>query len=104
MAPIRNTVCVGCGQVSYMRLCGLCEEAQKQEIPKAISSATFKLFGVDVKCYVLDNGKRIIDESSIAALMEAMAAAPTVASVPVTCPGDSPDIEVFAKWQRGDIN
>jgi hypothetical protein len=42
------------------------------DIPHAVWSGTFQLFGVDVHCHVLDNGQRVIDEDSMVALLEAM--------------------------------
>ena len=42
------------------------------DIPTAIWDGTFTVFGVELKCFVLDNGKRIIEAESMAALFEAM--------------------------------
>lgn len=42
------------------------------EIPQSIASATFTVFGVEVRCHVLDDGQRIIEEESVEALLEAM--------------------------------
>lgn len=36
-------------------------------LPKAISEATFRVFGVDIKCYVLENGQRVVDADSVEA-------------------------------------
>lgn len=57
------------------------------ELPTSIASATFTVFGVEVRCHVLSDGQRVIDAESAAALFEAMAA-------------DEPmgDMESFAQW------
>jgi len=38
------------------------------KIPEAVWSGTFNVMGVDVKCYVLDDGRRIIDSNDAAKL------------------------------------
>lgn len=48
------------------------------------------MFGVTVKCYVLDDGQRIIDADSVKALLEAMAS--------VDDPTEDMDMADFAKW------
>jgi hypothetical protein len=40
--------------------------------PKAVWEGSFKLFGVVVHCYVLDNGARIVDAADIHTMMAAM--------------------------------
>ena len=40
--------------------------------PHSVWQGSYSLFGVDVKCHVLSNGKRIIEEDSMVALFEAM--------------------------------
>lgn len=60
---------------------------------KAVSESTFQLFGVAVKCYVLDDGTRVIDRHSLQAVMNAMANG---------APLDMEDLRKFSKWQQGD--
>lgn len=108
-ASVKEWHCFACGHLQRKRPDGtatlqpkLRPEAQvAASTPIAIASSSFKLFGVEIKYHVLSDGQRIIEADSVQALLEAMAAAPTVADAPITCPGDSPDIEAFAKWQRG---
>ena len=54
---------------------------------------TFKIFGVELKCYVLGDGTRIIDSESMDALFAAMQTA-----TPETPPGD---FEAFSHWRVG---
>lgn len=60
------------------------------DIPKAVWQGSFVVFGVTVKCYVLDDGQRIIDADSVKALLEAMAS--------VDDPTEDMDMADFAKW------
>ena len=41
-------------------------------LPTPTWSGSFTVFGVEVKCHVLDNGERIIEKESMAALLSAM--------------------------------
>lgn len=53
----------------------------------------FRLFGVDVRCHVLSDGSRIIEEDSMAALLDAMGD-----------PGkkiNQAELEAFAGWRAG---
>lgn len=60
------------------------------ELLESIASASFKIFGVDLRCHVLSDGQRVIEEESVAALLEAMAL-PSVSE---------DDMESFARWLR----
>ncbi len=42
-------------------------------LPTPIWSGTLRLFNVDLKCHVLDDGRRIVEQESMEALFEAMA-------------------------------
>lgn len=42
-------------------------------LPKAIAESSFTVFGVTVRCYVLDNGQRILRAEDVGALLRAMA-------------------------------
>jgi len=59
-------------------------------LPKPRWSGSFDLFGVTVRCHVLEDGRRIIEAESMAALLAAMESGAE--------PGD---IQGFARWQRG---
>lgn len=61
-------------------------------LPTPVWSGSFTVFGVEVKCHVLDNGQRIIEAGSLEQLLDAMAYSDVLA------PGDLRD---FAQWQRG---
>lgn len=41
-------------------------------LPTPVWSGSFTVFGVEVKCHVLDSGARIIEEDSVVALLDAM--------------------------------
>lgn len=63
-------------------------------LPVATWKGTFRLFGVDVTCYVVDD-KRIIDAESMARLLDAMANG-------TIDPEDNKDITAFASWRAGE--
>lgn len=63
-------------------------------IPQAVWEGTFKLFGVEVKCYTLDGGERIIDHESMYRLLDAMERGTINAE-------DNMDVEAFARWRAG---
>lgn len=44
------------------------------DIPVAVWSGSFRLFGVDVKCHRLSDGRNIIEEESMNKVVEAMLA------------------------------
>lgn len=74
------------------------------DIPQAIWSGTFRLFGVDVKCHTLSDGRRIIEAESMAKVLDAMG---DVAAMRI----GADDIEEFARWRsakdvtpKGDTN
>ena len=63
------------------------------ETPKSVWSGTFNVLGVELKCHVLDNGQRVIEEASMVAFLEAMAE---------QRPYDMPEaFDCFARWQAG---
>ena len=67
----------------------------KKEIPTAVWSGSFTLFGVVVYCHNLSNGQRIIEADSLLRLLDAMANAPAPIKDAVT------EFENFARWQKG---
>ena len=64
-----------------------------QPVPASVWSGSFRVFGIDVHCHVLDNGERIIEAGSMMRLLQAMASGPPT--------DDQGDIDAFARWQRG---
>jgi hypothetical protein len=68
-------------------------------IPRAIWEGTFKLFGVTLRCYVLDdeNNTRIINAEDVARLFEKMERGGD------TIPLDDYELRRFAMWQRGEL-
>lgn len=63
---------------------------EQEELPRAIWSGTFHVFGVDLKCHVLSDGRRIIEADSLQKMFVAMLTA-----------NDPGDLEAFGRWQRG---
>lgn len=63
-------------------------------IPTAVWTGTFTLFGVDVRCSVLDNGQRVVHSEDVHRMFIAMADESRDYG-----PGD---IEAFSRWQRGE--
>jgi hypothetical protein len=63
--------------------------------PRAVWSGSFKVWGVEVHCSVLDDGRRIIEKDSFDRLVAAMkGGAPDQE--------DSPDLAAFTRWQAGE--
>lgn len=67
--------------------------ATAADLARAVRSSTFRLFGVDIRCHVLDTGRRVIEAASLQALLEAMGGPDDI-----TTPDE---IERFARWQWG---
>jgi hypothetical protein len=64
-----------------------------EEPPVSVWSGTFRIWGIDLKCHVLSNGQRIIEQRSFIQFMESLANGAPIA--------DEDDFEAFARWQRG---
>jgi hypothetical protein len=47
------------------------EPPTAERLPTAVHSSTLKLSGVELRCHVLDDGRRIIDADDLARLFEA---------------------------------
>ena len=62
------------------------------DTPKSVWSGTFNVFGVELKCHILDNGQRVIERDSVAAFMNGLA--------DMVDPADDPNIEDFMRWFR----
>ena len=69
-------------------------EEGEEMIPKAIWEGTFTIFGVELRCSVLDDEKhtRVINAEDLKRLFEVMGDAD---------PLDYGDLNEFARWQRG---
>jgi hypothetical protein len=61
------------------------------DIPVAVWSGTFKLFGIEVACHRLSDGRNIIEEESMHRLLAAMASGTL----------DVGDVEAFSRFQHG---
>lgn len=70
---------------------GTPEETMADDVPTAVWSGTIRLFGIDVRCHRLDDGRAIIETESMQKLLHAMASGEVE-------PGD---IESFARFQAG---
>jgi len=67
-------------------------EPDSDETPFSVWQGSFRVFGVEVKCHVLSDGRRVVEAASMQAMLEAMGA-----------PGenDRGEIEKLARWQKG---
>lgn len=65
--------------------------SERDEIPSAIWEGKFRLFGVEAKCYVLSDGRRIIDADDFHAIFEAMANGAEIMEG---------EMESFVRWQQ----
>jgi hypothetical protein len=62
-------------------------------VPVAIWSGTFNVWGVELRCHVLDDGQRVIEAES----MERFVAAMQNGALDQT-----QELTEFYRWQRGD--
>ena len=60
--------------------------------PKAVWQGTFTIFGMELRCYVLEDGRRVINAEDVAKLFDE--------DHPVET-DQKGDLDAFAKWQRG---
>jgi hypothetical protein len=73
-----------------------CRSDMSTAPPQAVWSGSFRIFGVEVKCHVLDDGRRIIEADSMDQLLGA-----------ITAPGsdltdeDREALAGFLDWQHG---
>lgn len=61
-----------------------------EELPSVTWTGSCTVFGVELICHVLSDGRQIIEAESMHRLLEAMASPQ---------PGDPGDITEFAKWR-----
>ncbi len=62
-------------------------------LPRAVWEGTFTLYGVPVRCAVLDNGQRVLHAEDVAALFAAMGQEDR--EYPIG------DVAAFSRWQKG---
>lgn len=65
---------------------------------RSIATSTFTVFGVEVKCHVLNDGQRIIEAESVDRLFAQMASNGKIRA-PETA--TDRDVEALAKWMHG---
>lgn len=69
------------------------------DTPKSVWQGSFTIFGVELKCHVLDTGQRVIEADSMHALMEAMG---TVQPTDLSKMDQvAKDLEDFNRWYAG---
>lgn len=62
--------------------------------PESVWQGTFRIFGVDVHCHNLSDGRRIIEQESVEKLLEAMASGNNELN--------KRELAAFSRWQRGE--
>ena len=63
------------------------------EIPHAVWSGSFNIFGVEIKCHVLENGQHIIEADSIRQLFDSKTVEP--------CLDAADGLKALARWVKG---
>ena len=66
-------------------------------IPAAVWSGTFTVFGVELKCHVLETGERIIEAESLNRFLAAFG------DGTIDPNRDDPDEERFYRWMQGAL-
>ena len=61
--------------------------------PHVVSTGSFRIFEVELECYVLSDGQRIIEKDSMEKLFAAME---------TTTPLDEEELRRFAEWMQGN--
>jgi hypothetical protein len=61
------------------------------DVPTVVWSGSFRLFGIDVRCHRLSDGRNIIEEDSMRRLLAAMSSGTL----------DIGDVESFARFRSG---
>ena len=70
------------------------------ELPRSIWEGSFTLFGVEVRCHVLDDGQRMVETDSAERLFGAMA---SIAAMPSNEEGERSAVEEFTQWIKGGL-
>ena len=73
--------------------------ADDAPVPNAISESTFTLIGVTVRCYVLSDGRRVVNVDDFNALMGALGG---IGGMPYLNDEDRRQAERFDRWKRGE--
>jgi hypothetical protein len=68
-------------------------EPEVIDLPRAVWEGEFTIFGVVLRCAVLDNGQRVINGEDCARLFAVMASEEETTL-------DHSELERFARWQR----
>ena len=63
-----------------------------EQLPRVVWEGTFTIFGAPIKCYVLDDGRRIIDADGLRESMERHDAGAAI---------DERKNDEFLKWLKG---
>lgn len=63
------------------------------DLPVAVWSGSFRLFGVDVKCHRLADGRNIIEQESMEKVLDAMQAGSL----------DFTDLRAFQEFEKGGL-
>ena len=72
--------------------------------PHSVWQGSFRLFGVELKCHILSDDQRVIEEESMADLLKAMGSERDDAGGSAPPPEDGSegsDLEGFVKWMKG---
>jgi hypothetical protein len=64
-----------------------------EKLPKAVWSGVFTIWGIELKCHVLDDGQRVIDVDDFHKFIDALEG-----GMPMQ---DDADLMAFARWQWG---
>lgn len=67
-----------------------------EDLPTVVSEATFTVGGIQVRCYVLTNGQRVINADDFESLMEFLHSGQTVVEVE--------EYEKLQRWYRESMN
>ena len=66
---------------------------KEDDIPKSVWQGSFPLFGVELKCHVLDNGERVLEADSVVAFFKGMNSPDTTI--------DEAESKRFSEWLYG---
>jgi hypothetical protein len=69
--------------------------AELDRIPKVVSEVTFAISGVEIKCFVLDDGQRVIDRDSMNRFFLALQSDDPITGF------DSKELAKMAVWIKG---
>ena len=64
------------------------------DLPTPVWSGTFRLFGFDMKCHILDDGLRIIEAESVEDMIISMSKNVSL---------ETDEFALFYEWQKADL-